>query len=185
MMGVGRGMYLIDNIAQDVVLRLDAQLPRLNHVWAQGEEHHGVIGCAGGADKVATRVDLSAHGFDVLAQSGQDVGLFLEDGDGLAGGGCEERGQGSRVRVRSRRDALVLYDFFARGAEAAGCAQGAGEGADDHVNFGGVDVLRFRDAAAGSAEDAVGPRLVEDQAELVLELELDLRLVSVRTAAFL
>ena len=68
----------------------------------------------------------------------------------------------------------MLDDLVVSRAETAGCAEGPGEGADDHVDLLGVDVLRLGDAAAGPAEHAKGPRLVEDDAELVLFLELDL-----------
>jgi hypothetical protein len=72
----------------------------------------------------------------------------------------------------------VLDDFFVAGAETASSAEGTGEGADNHVDFSGVDVLGFGDAAAGAAKDAVGPGFVEDEAEFVLEFEFDLGIVS-------
>jgi len=68
----------------------------------------------------------------------------------------------------------MFYDFCARGAETAAGAEGAGERANDHVDGGGVYVLGFCDAAAGAAEDAVGPCFVEDEAEFVFEFEFDL-----------
>jgi hypothetical protein len=54
----------------------------------------------------------------------------------------------------------MLDDFFVAGAETASGAERAGEGADDHVNLGGVDVLGFGDAAAGATQDTVGPGFV-------------------------
>jgi hypothetical protein len=72
----------------------------------------------------------------------------------------------------------MFDDFFVCGAEAAGCAERTREGTDNHVDFSGVDVLGFGDAAAGAAKDAVGPGFVEDEAEFVLEFEFDLGIVS-------
>lgn len=68
----------------------------------------------------------------------------------------------------------MLDDFFVASAETSGSAERTGKRTNNHVYFGSVDVLRFGDAATGATEDAVGPGFVEDEAELVLELELDL-----------
>lgn len=68
----------------------------------------------------------------------------------------------------------MLYDVGGAGAETAAGAEGTGERTDDHVYGGGVDVLGFRDTAAGAAEDAEGPGLIEDEAEFVAEAEFNL-----------
>lgn len=68
----------------------------------------------------------------------------------------------------------MLDDVDGACAEAATGAERAGKRTDDHVDGGGVDVLGFGDAAAGAAEDAEGPGLVEDEAEFVAEAEFNL-----------
>jgi transcription initiation factor TFIIIB Brf1 subunit/transcription initiation factor TFIIB len=68
----------------------------------------------------------------------------------------------------------MLDDLVAAGTEAACRGEGASHTADDHVDLCGVDVLVFGKAAARSAKDGEGPGLVEDEAEFVFELELDL-----------
>lgn len=68
----------------------------------------------------------------------------------------------------------MLDDFAVSSAEASSRAQGPRERSDDHVDLCCRDVLRFGYAAAGAAEDAVGPCFVEDEAEFVLEFEFDL-----------
>ena len=75
----------------------------------------------------------------------------------------------------------MLDDLVGAGAEAATCAEGPGEGADYHVDFGRVDVLVLGDTAAGAAQDAEGPCFIEDEAEFVAELEFDLCIVSTGT----
>lgn len=74
----------------------------------------------------------------------------------------------------------MLDDVGGAGAETATGAEGAREGTNDHVDGGGVDVLGFGDAAASTAEDAEGPGLVEDEAELVAEAEFNLVLLLAR-----
>lgn len=66
-------------------------------------------------------------------------------------------------------------DIFGACTETTACAQWARQVANDHVNLRGVYILSFGDAAAGPAEDAKRPRFVEDHAELVLLLQLDLQ----------
>lgn len=68
----------------------------------------------------------------------------------------------------------MFYDFVGADAEATAGAERACEGADDHVDLGGVDVLMLGEAAAGAAEDAKGPGFVEDEAEFVAEFKFDL-----------
>ena len=72
----------------------------------------------------------------------------------------------------------MFHNLVGADAEATAGAEGAGEGTDDHVHFGGVNVLMLSEAATGTAEDAEGPGFVEDEAELVAEFELDLGGVS-------
>ena len=72
-----------------------------------------------------------------------------------------------------------MFDDFGRaGAEAAAGAEGPGEGADDHVDGEGVDVLVRGQAAPAPAEDADGVGFVEDEPEFVTVFELDLGLRS-------
>lgn len=65
-------------------------------------------------------------------------------------------------------------DVLVACTEATAGAQGASQRADDHVDLGGVDILRLCDAATCSTQDTEGPGLIEDDAELVLLFELDL-----------
>lgn len=76
----------------------------------------------------------------------------------------------------------MLDDVDGACAEAATGAERAGERADDHVDGGGVDILGFGDAAAGAAEDAEGPGLVEDKAEFVAEAEFNLGALLARSS---
>lgn len=68
----------------------------------------------------------------------------------------------------------MFDDFGGASAEAAASADGMTKGADKHVNGEGVDVLVFRDAAAGTAEDAEGVGFVEDEAVFEALFEFDL-----------
>lgn len=68
----------------------------------------------------------------------------------------------------------MLYDIGGAGAETATGAEGTRKRTNNHINGGGVDVLGFRDTAAGAAEDTKGPGLVEDKAEFVAEAEFNL-----------
>ena len=68
----------------------------------------------------------------------------------------------------------MFYDLGAACAEATAGAEGACEGADDHVDVDRVDVRVFGEAAGGAAEDAKGKGFVEDEAELVFLFEVDL-----------
>ena len=68
-----------------------------------------------------------------------------------------------------------MFNYFVGpDTEAATGTQRAGKGANDHVDFGGVDVLMLGDAAACAAEYAEGPGFVKDEAEFVAEFEHDL-----------
>lgn len=72
----------------------------------------------------------------------------------------------------------MLDDLFVTSAETSGCAERARKRTNDHIHFGGVNVLSFRYTAAGATEDPIGPGFVEDEAELVLEFELNLCMLS-------
>lgn len=68
----------------------------------------------------------------------------------------------------------MLDNVSGAGAEAATSAEGPTQGTDDHVDGGGVDVLRFRETASGAAQDAEGPSFVENEAEFVAETQFNL-----------
>lgn len=76
----------------------------------------------------------------------------------------------------------MLDDVGGAGAETAACAEGTRKRTNDHVDGGGVDILCFGDAAAGAAEDAKGPGLVEDEAEFVAEAEFNLGALLARSS---
>lgn len=67
----------------------------------------------------------------------------------------------------------MLDHLFRAGAEATSRDQSPGQTADNHVHVRGINVLHLGHAAACGAQDAVGPGLVEDDAEFVLVLEAD------------
>lgn len=69
----------------------------------------------------------------------------------------------------------MVHDVGAARAEAAPRADRARQRPDDHIHEDGVYVLVLGQAAASAAEDGVGVSLFEDEAELVFELEVDLR----------
>lgn len=69
---------------------------------------------------------------------------------------------------------MVLDNVIVACTEAAAGTQGTGKRADDHVDEGRVDILVLGETSAGTAEDTVGPGLIEDKAELVAEFEFDL-----------
>ena len=68
----------------------------------------------------------------------------------------------------------MLDNLLVASTKTSSRAERASKRTDDHVYFGGIDVLRFGDAAAGATEDAVGPGFVEDKTELILQFEFDL-----------
>jgi hypothetical protein len=68
----------------------------------------------------------------------------------------------------------MLDNLLVASAETSSRAERARKRTNDHVYFGGIDVLRFGYATAGAAKDAVGPGFVEDETEFVLEFEFDL-----------
>lgn len=107
-------------------------------------------------------MELCAHQFGVFPELGDGFRAVLEEVDCCACGGGEQGREGGGEGVRRGGDALVMNDFLGSGAEAAAGDEWAGQRSHDHVDFGGVDVLVFRDAAACSAEHAERPGFVED-----------------------
>jgi hypothetical protein len=166
--------YLVDCVLQQLSLVFDAPAPGSYDIRLQGQDRDWVVYVACALDPIAPGIQLCSHGFDVISQRRQNLGLFLEHGYRFTGG-CREQGRkGSRVGVGCGGDALVLHHFFGCSAETSCCTQRPRKVADYHVNLPGVHVLCFRESATSPAEDAVGPRLVQNQTELVLVLEFNL-----------
>ena len=176
------GAYLVNALHQQPLLVLHAQPARLDNLGLEGKNHDRVLGRAGAHDPVAAGVELRAHEADVLAALQQDLRVGLQQVDALAGRDGQHGRERGREGVGGRRDALVLDHVLGARAEAAARAERAGQRADDHVHLGGVHVLRLRQASAGAPEHAKGPGLVEHEAELVLCLEFDLRVVSIASS---
>ncbi len=165
--------YLIHTFLQYPLLVLTAQSSRRYHVRLQRQHHDGVLERARAHDPVAAGVQLGPHRLDILAALCQDLRVRLQDVESLAASDGHHGGKGSREGVRRRGEALVLDYILVSGAEPPAGAQRAGQRPDDHVDLGGVDVLRLGESASGAAQHAERPGLVEHEAELVLLLELD------------
>lgn len=164
---------LINTLHENAFLILYAQIPGLDHIGLEDEQHDWVIKGTGAYHPVATRVELSAHGADVLTALDENVGVGLQQVDRLASRHGHHGGQGSRVGIGRRGNTLVLDDVLGAGTEAASGAERARERTDDHIDLLGIHVLSLGKTTAGTAQDTKGPCLIEDDAELVLLLELD------------
>jgi hypothetical protein len=148
---VGAATYLVHNILHQLLLVVDAQPPRRNHVGLQHKQHDRILRRARTAHPVAPRVQLRPHDLDVLPQLHHHVRRRLEDHERLAGRRGRHGRQSRGECVGRSGQALVFHDLVRARAEATGGAQRARHGADDHVDFGGVDVLVLSDASAGPA----------------------------------
>ena len=69
----------------------------------------------------------------------------------------------------------MLHNIVPSSAEAATGAERASKRTNDHIHLCRIHVLRLGQATAGTAKNTKGPCFVEDDAELVLFLELNLR----------
>lgn len=170
-------IYLIDALLQNSLLILDTKSPRIYHIPLQHTQHNRIIHRARHGHPITPRVQLRPHRLDVLPARRQDLRVILQHRQRLARRRRHHGGQRSREGVCSGADPLVFNDVYGTGTEAAAGAEGAAEGAHDHVNGRGVDILGFGEAAPGAPEDAKGTSLVEDEAEFVAEAELDLVLL--------
>ena len=166
--------YLIYDVLQQDLLVINRQSSRRDDLGLEHQEHDWILRRAGAVHPVAAGVELRPHGLGVLAQLRQMLGLRLQHHERLAGRHGRDGRQGSGESVGSGAETLVFDDHVCARAEAAGGCQRSRHGADEHVDFGGVDVLVFRYAPSRAAQYAKGPCLVQDQPEFVLEFQFDL-----------
>jgi len=153
---------------------MNPQFPLTHILRLEHQYHNRILHRTRAPHPLTPRIQLRPHGPHVLPYGAQHLRVRLQHIQHLARRGRQHRRQRRAECVRCRGDALVFDDFLGAGAEAAAGAERARERADDHVDFGGVDVLVLGDPAARAAEDAEGPGFVQDEAEFVFEFELDL-----------
>ena len=68
----------------------------------------------------------------------------------------------------------MLDDVRRAGAESSASAQRSSEGANEHIDLRGIDILGFCETTAGSTHNTEGPGFVKHEAEFVSEFELNL-----------
>lgn len=69
----------------------------------------------------------------------------------------------------------MVDDLLRSCAEASSSNQGSGQRTDNHVDFGRINILMLRNASSRPAKDTKRPCLVQNEAKLVLQFQLNLR----------